>query len=364
MGLLAVALAIWSGIRARPIAVLAAGCALGASLAFNPLLGAAFAAVYGCATLAAGWTERARVQDWARHALAFAPVAGALAWSILNEVGEGAPGVLSIGFSEPASNATVLNFLIQLGPILVPIAVGLWVGDLVRFRALWPALFGLVVAVLLMHFVMLTVNPAWVGFRGGQLFLVLAPAVVSAALVRLWQTGRRTTAVALVAFVLVTGLPTTLIDAYNTQDVTNRGLSPRAEFHWTMVVPRLEREALDWIRTKTAPDAVVQAEPIVRGFEAWSLIPTFGERRMATGIAIPLLPVPAYQINNQRVKNIYASEDAMLAWQSANDLGIDYLYVGAAERDAYPAVSKFDSHPELFAPVFRNDGARVYAVRP
>jgi hypothetical protein len=363
MGLLAVPIAIWGGFRARRAAIIAAGCLLGASLAFNPLLGAAFAAVYGSAILADGVRQGSRPSDWARHSLVVLPVAAALAWCTLNQVGDGAPGVLHIGFTEPASNATLLNLLLQLGPILIPISLAVWLGSPAPVRMLWPAISGLVVGVLLMHFVMLTVNPAWVGFRGGQVFLVLAPAVVTGALAGLWQAGHRMRATALAAVVLATGLPTTIIDAYNTQDVTNRGLSPRSEFHWTLVVRRLELEALDWIRTKTSPDAVVQAEPVVRGFEAWSLIPTFGERRTASGVPLPLLPMPEYEFNNQRVKRIYAEENAQLAWQGANDLGINYLYVGTAERAAYPAVSKFDSHPELFAPVFKNDEARIYAVR-
>jgi uncharacterized membrane protein len=158
-------------------------------------------------------------------------------------------------------------------------------------------------------------------------------------------------------------VPTTVIDAYNTQDVTNRGLSPRAEFHWTVVVTAAELQALDWIRTNTPPGAVVQAEPNVRGRETWSLIPTFAERRMASGTPVPLLATPDYAIKNEQVRRIYASDDAAAARQWAEDLGIDYLYVGAAERTAYPNVVTFEQHPEHFSVVFRNGEATVYEVR-
>ena len=85
---------------------------------------------------------------------------------------------------------------------------------------------------------------------------------------------------------------------------------------------------------------------------------------MATGTALPLLARPVYDERNQIVKGIYAGSDPRLAWQQAQALGIEYLYVDDTERTVYPQVSKFDSAPELFAPVFRNREAAVYSLRP
>jgi uncharacterized membrane protein len=84
---------------------------------------------------------------------------------------------------------------------------------------------------------------------------------------------------------------------------------------------------------------------------------------MATGTALALLPVPEYERRNEMVKQIYQSEDAELAWSEAKSLGIDYLYVDATERAAYPAVAKFDHSPAYFTPAFRNAEASVYALR-
>jgi hypothetical protein len=364
LGLLAVPVAIWGGVRARAAAIVLAGCALGASLAFNPLLGVAFCGVYGLTMLIATVTGRAAVRDLVRHGLAVVPVALAFAWCAFNQVGDGAGAALVFGLWGSARNATVLNLLLQLGPILIAIAIGLWPNGAEAFTPVWPAIAGVTLGLLLMHFVALTVNPAWVGFRGGQIFLVLAPAIVARGLTRLWAVERRPLALVVVAVVVIAGFPTSIIDVYNTQDVTNRGLSPGAEFHWTVVITPLEHEALDWIRTNTPPHAVVQAEPIIRGRETWSLIPTFGERRMATGSPLALLPVPEYAERNERVKAIYASHDPRFAWQETKNLGIDYLYVDATERSAYPGVSKFDANPDLFALVFKNAEAAVYALRP
>src|SRR5262249_36760811 len=158
-------------------------------------------------------------------------------------------------FWGPATHATVLNFLLQFGPILVPMAVGLWPTAVVPFRFIWPAAAGVVLAVLLMHLVTLTSDMSWIGFRGGHIFFVLAPALVGRGLVAFWQAGRKYSAAALAGFVFVSGAPTTFIDTYNAQDVNNRGFAPRNEFHWTVRVSPGEQAALEWIRTRTPKDA-------------------------------------------------------------------------------------------------------------
>jgi uncharacterized membrane protein len=63
------------------------------------------------------------------------------------------------------------------------------------------------------------------------------------------------------------------------------------------------------------------------------------------------------------VRRIYASMDADAAWRIAKELRIDYLYVDGTERAAYPAVSKFDEHPEYFTAVFTNAEVNVYRVK-
>jgi hypothetical protein len=362
--LLVVPVALFGGIRARAAAILIAGCALGASVALNPLVGAVFCGVYALAIAFDLLRGRGSINDFLRHSVAVIPVVAAFAWCSFSDVGQGdGIALLHFGFWGPARNATVLNFLLQFGPILLPMAIGLWPTPAVPFQRIWPALAGVILAVLLMHLVTLTSDLSWVGFRGGHIFFVAAPAIVARGLVALWQAGRKRVAVAVIGLVLAVGGPTTLIDAYNVQDVSNRGFAPRNEFHWTVLVTPDEQEALGWIRTRTSKDAVVQMEPNVRGRETWTLIPTFAERRMATGTALALLPVPEYERRNEMVKQIYQSEDAALAWSEAKSLGIDYLYVDATERAAYPAVAKFDHAPAYFTPTFRNAEASVYALR-
>ena len=221
---------------------------------------------------------------------------------------------------------------------------------------MWPAITGVVVAVLVMHLVALTVDTAWVGFRGGNIFFALAPALAANGLARLWSRGTRRIPIALAGLVLAAGLPTTLIDAFDVRRGEPQSLAGRGACAWRR--RRLQSQSgvsLDGGRDRRpnrsaqldsgspAPTAVVQAEPTVRGRETWSLIPTFAERRMATGMAIPLLARPIYHERNTRVREIYATPDARAAWLDARALGIDYLYVDREEQSAYTGVSKFDT---------------------
>jgi uncharacterized membrane protein len=160
--------------------------------------------------------------------------------------------------------------------------------------------------------------------------------------------------------VLAAGLPTTVIDAFNAQDVenTHEGIGIR----WTIRLTPEEQEGLAWIRANTPQTAVVQADPQSRGRDTWSLIPSFAERRMAAGQPISLMHVPEYDIRSDEVQKIYAYADAERAWRSAMSLGIDYLWVDATERAAYPNVAKFADHPEWFSPVFRNREVTIYRI--
>ena len=45
--------------------------------------------------------------------------------------------------------------------------------------------------------------------------------------------------------------------------------------------------------------------------------------------------------------------------------GIEYFYIGPAERAAYPAIARpLDAAPQWFAPVFHNDAVTIYRVLP
>ncbi len=140
--------------------------------------------------------------------------------------------------------------------------------------------------------------------------------------------------VALCALLVAIGLPTTLIDSYNAQDMTNRRMGPG--FHWTIALTPDEQEAHAWIRRETPRDAIVQMDPIAHGRETWSQLPTFAWRRMAAARPISLMNIPEYAERSRRAHRIYADRNPAAAAKLAGELGIDYIFVGPAEQKGNP----------------------------
>ena len=344
-----------------PRAILLAGTLLGASVLLNPFVGGLFCVVYGVGVLA----DAARLRPGAvlaicvRHALTLVPIGTALGWIAFNRIAEGAGGTLHLGWFGPATHAPIPSLLISLGPLLLLMGHGSWPDPRVGWRPAVLAFAGVVLCLLVMHLVTMTVDQFWVGFRMGHMVLVFAPVLVARSLMRLSMLGRRA-ALIVAALILLAGAPTTAIDAFNAQDVENDHMGPG--FHWTVRITPSEQEALAWIRTHTRLEAIVQAEPTVRGRETWSFIPSFAERRMAAGEPISLMHVAEYDEATALVHQIYATTDVSEAWRLATELRIDYLYVDATERAAYPATAKFDSAPDRFPTVFRNSEVAIFAV--
>ena len=360
LGLIAVPVAGAGGGNA--LAAVLAGIALAGAVTFNPFVGGVFALIYGAVEVAAALP---RVRDVVRRilvsGLAAVPVGLALYWCVRNVMLEGAGGAIQFGFGGDAARAPIRTLLLSSGPLLVAGVLGLWPFRRLP-RSLWPAIAGVALSLVMMYLMRLSVDAAWVGFRSSQILHLVLTILAAAFFAHL----RRGWVIAAVAAVLIAvGLPTTAIDAYNAQDIANRGRSPGG-FPWTIEITRQERDALEWIRRQTPRTAVVQMDAITRARITWSLIPSFAERRMAGGNAIPLLEVPAYrEISNQVHRGIYRGRSPQAAWDTARGLGIDYIYVGPAERAGLPAtaLAKFDQRPDLFARVFGNDEAAVFEVR-
>lgn len=358
LGLTGITVAVSAGAFARPAAIAFAGAALGLSTTMNPLLGGACSAIYGSCVVADALPKAGGLAAVARHALAAAFVLAAVAWGAASRVMDGAGSALDVGFSGFSRNSPVVTLLLSLGPILVPALAGVRLArtDLAR-RAVAAGVAGVLLGLFLLYFVRIS-EASWVGFRAGQILLVSIPVLLARALASLPRAGRT----ALAAAVLAIGLPTTLIDTYNTQDIGNRRQGPG--FRWTLWTTRAQAEAFAWLRANTSDEDVVQMEPIVRAREHWTLIPSFAGRRMAAGLPISLLPMPAYQERSNQVRTIFASPSADEARSIAHRLRIDYLYVDQSDLAAYPdGTGKFEEHPAVFERVFVNEEVRIYRVR-
>ena len=203
----------------------------------------------------------------------------------------------------------------------------------------------------------------WVGWRSGHMLLIAFAVAGAAGLSALWSYAESKAAVAVVAVVAVLlALPTVAIDVFNAQDITNR--HDGAGFPWTLIITPAEREALDWIRDNTPPDAVVQAEPFVRDQATWAYVPAFAERRMAAGLPISMIPHHRYAEASRDVRfGIFTAVSALSAHEWANFLAIDYVLIGERERRAYgPQVDRMKARPDLFEVVFRNDAILLLKV--
>jgi uncharacterized membrane protein len=323
----------------------------------NPLLGAAFAAIYGLCVL----TDAVRQpRGWAlvaRHAIAAVPVVLAVLWGAASRVMDGAGAALDVGFTGFSRNSPVVTLLLSLGPVMIPALAGFRRPG-AAFRPVAIATAGIAIGLYLLYFVRIS-EASWVGFRAGQLLLVSIPILLARTLDGLSTTGRAL----LCAAVLVAGAATTIVDTFNAQDITNRRPSP-GNFRWTLWVTPAQQEAFEWLRRETPPDSVVQMEPVLRGREHWTLIPSFAGRRMAAGLPISLLPLPEYTERSNQVRTLFATADAAEARAIGIRLRVDYLYADADDRAAYPdGTRKFDEHPEYFERVFQNAEVAIYRIR-
>ena len=90
-----------------------------------------------------------------------------------------------------------------------------------------------------------------------------------------------------------------------------RGRLQRAGHHQPRPRPRVsldadhladEREAFDWIRTSTPPDAIVQVESFVRGSKHWAYMQAFAQRR-SIGIGMgSMIPEKPYRDASEEIR--------------------------------------------------------------
>lgn len=337
------------------------GVALALSVMMNPFLGAAFCVIYGATVMWLRVRGAADAVSVTHLALAAAPVLLALGWTAINGMNAGAASDVTIGWTGDARNAPLFTLFLSLGGLLIPALVGALPWRTPPLRFAFPAVAAAVLGLFLMYFVTLT-DPSWVGFRAGNILQATLPLLVARGLAGLTGKGRTGLAATLVVVVLAAGAPTTIIDAYNAQDTGNRRMGPG--FLWTIPISPAQQAGFDWIRRNTPPAAVVQADPIVRGRQNWSIIPSFTGRRMAAGEPISLLPDPRYEERSRQVHAIITTLAPEDAHERAKALHIDYLWIDADDRAGTTArqLNRFRARPDLFTPVFSSAAVTIYRV--
>jgi hypothetical protein len=197
----------------------------------------------------------------------------------------------------------------------------------------------------------------WMAWRAGSVLLVALGLLAAPALGSALRARH--------ALTIAPAVVTAFLDLVNAQDIANRNLSA-GEFRWTTVVSRDEWEALQWIRTETPEDSVVQWDVRARELGEWALLPAIAERRMAVGSPIFLLDLRKYRVRERReVRPIFTSGDPFEAHRLATGLGIDYLFVGSRELQTRgERLRKLFESEALFRTVFSNPGVTILAVVP
>jgi hypothetical protein len=358
LGLVAGLVAATGGARSSRGAIWLAGVSLGLSTCFNPFVGGVFSIIYGVSVALDALPYRNTVRTLLRHAQAALPVVVALGWCALNKVTSGAADAVHFGFSGYAPHNTLVSLLLSTGPVLVTAVAGLWPWRSLPAQPARVAIVGMVLSLLLMHLLTLS-EGSWVGFRTGQILLLMLPLLIARTFWALTAVGTQWT-VAVAAIVLVAGLPTTIIDTYNAQDIGNR--RPGPGFRWTVPVTAAQQAAFAWVQAHVPENAIVQMEPMVRGRDHWSLIPSFAQRRMSAGLPISLLPVPEYVEGSAQVRQIYRTSDPREARQLAKERGIQYFYIDEEDRAAYPdGMEKFGG--AYFDRSYDSSGVTIVRVR-
>ncbi|MGQ0735704.1 MAG: hypothetical protein ACT4QD_18880 [Acidobacteriota bacterium] len=273
--------------------------------------------------------------------------------------------LIAVGLNPVAVRDWGFMLLLSFGPLLLAGMLGLlrvrWIGG----GGAAPA--ALVAAALAFYFLadVPDMGGVWVGWRAGHQLLIAFAVIGGAALTSAWRVTRlRWTLTPALVVATVAALPTVIIDIYNAQDITNRGPGPT--FPWTLIVSPEEREALSWVRDQTPLEATIQPDPTARGSAHWGWIPAFGERRMAAGLPIAMIPLEPYQVASDTVRlGVFNAASAADAHTMARALGIDYLFVGEPERRAYPTtMTAIAAGSALFPVVFENSAATIFRVAP
>jgi hypothetical protein len=197
----------------------------------------------------------------------------------------------------------------------------------------------------------------WMAWRAGSVLLVALGFLAAPAFGSVLRARH--------ALTIVPAVVTAALDLVNAQDVSNRNLSA-GEFRWTTVVSRDEWEALQWMRTETPEDSLVQWDVRVRELGEWALLPAIAERRMGVGNPIFLLDLRKYRVRERReVRPIFTSSDPLEAYRLATGLGIDYLFLGSRELQTRgERLRKLFESEALFRTVFSNPGVTILAVVP
>lgn len=232
-----------------------------------------------------------------------------------------------------------------------------------QVKAKYREFFLLLIALPFGFYVQIRDYPSDIGLKAGLVVIVALAALAAACLdslsSRLGGTSARWGLHLGLSGMILLSLPTVLIDGFNSQDIGNRG--------FTSFVTQADMAACRWIRANLPESAVIQANADTRE-DRYSIVPTFAGRRSVIGDLmhghIFQTPMKEFISRRQAVSQIYATWNPLRTLEQTHALGIEYLFVGQAERLVGRGVDKFGQCPQLFSPIYHDAGVDIYRVRP
>jgi hypothetical protein len=298
------------------------------------------------------------------HALAAAiPLAIGTALTFVLRYVDSSGAVVALELNRMATRSFWLVTLLSFGPVLLLCLAAL---PTLRNERRGLGIFGALTASCLIFYFFVNVRDhqdVYVGWRVGHFMFMAAAVVIAILFERLRQAPPALQPIGwgAVAIIFLMGLPTTVIDVYNTQDITN--FNEAAVGPWTMRLRPDDLQVFDWLKHNTDQAAIVQVDPVPRDPSSWAYLPAFGERRMAAGLPISMIPLAKYQEASHAVRQLF-DEPPLLAYERAVRAGINYIIVGPPERSVHDGVeARFSSVPEIMPLVFRNGTISIYEVR-
>jgi hypothetical protein len=340
-----------------------AGVCLGLSVAISSFAGVmltAAAAIHeAVAVLRAFDVKRAAI-----HAVAAAvPLAIGTSLTFLLQYVDGSGPVVAFELNRLATHRFFWVTLLSFGPVLLLCLAAL---PALRQERRGLGIFASLTASCVIFYFFVNVRDhqdVYVGWRVGHFMFMAATVVIAILFERLHASppSLRPFAWGAVAMIGLMGLPTTIIDVYNTQDITNFREAPAGP--WTLRLTPDDLQVIDWLKHNTEPDAIVQVDPVPRDPSSWAYLPAFGERRMAAGLPISMIPLAKYQEASHSIRAVF-DEAPLLAYERAVRAGINYIIIGPPERAVHEGVeARFDSAPDLLPLAFRNGTIAIYEVR-
>jgi len=353
-------------IRTRPVDAAAfaiGGVCLGLAIAISSFAG--LMVTVGAMLYELGGVVRTRdIRRGFIHAIAAAiPLAASVALVYGLGYVDRSGAVVELTVNRVAVHRVAWVTLLSCGPILIVAAMAI---PLLRAERRGLSVLGALAVTSLFFYFFVNVRDhqdVYVGWRVGHFLFMAAAVVVGALLERIAASTSAMQPVqwALLSVAFLAGLPTTIIDIYNTQDITNHNQAPG--FRWTLMLRPDELQAFDWIEKNTRTDALFQVDPIARDSETWAYLPAFAERRMAIGLPISMVPLEKYQQGSEAIRNMF-DEPPLAAYERAVRARVNYVLIGPPERESHPGVEeRFGSIPNQLLLAFKNDTISIYEVK-